>query len=51
MATVYFQDLLGNRLTVDNPASSVSVVNNVWDPNTLAWVKETQAGGGGGGTQ
>jgi hypothetical protein len=29
---------------------SIAVANRVWDTGTLAWVSETQPGGGGGGS-
>jgi len=47
------QDLFGKWIQFDCPTDgatfSIAVANRVWDPGSLSWVSETQAGGGGGG--
>ena len=48
------QDLFGAWIQFDCPtdgsAFSIAVANRVWDPIGLAWVNQTQSGGGGGGS-
>lgn len=39
----------GANNPVDTESNCLRVVNYVWDTNTLAWIKQTAAAGGGGG--
>lgn len=48
MPTLLVQGHDGIINRFDNPNELLSIANNVWDVGSLAWVKETQAGGGGG---